>query len=197
MKPKVKFCGMTRSEDIAAAGQLSVDFVGFIFVPSSPRSVRFDEALELRKSISTAKAIGVFMDDTVDLIEKYADALQLDLVQLHSNPDIERVKKISKPVIQAFRGVPDVQTLESFLQYCPYVLIDKADGQEEVDFDAVAALPPHIRSKLFLAGGLTPGNVRSAADRIQPFAVDCARGIESQPGIKNHHRMLAFSHALS
>lgn len=197
MKPKVKFCGMTRKEDIAAAEQLSVDFVGFVFVPSSPRSIKFDEARELRKSIGVAKAVGVFVDDPVNLIEKHADALQLDFIQLHSSPDIERIKKISKPVIQAFRGVPDAQTLELFLEYCLYILIDKAKGPEEADFDAVADLPSHIRQKLFLAGGLTPGNVRSAADRIQPFAVDCARGIESEPGIKNHHRMLAFSHALS
>ena len=197
MKPKVKFCGMTRSEDIAAAEQLSVDFIGFVFVPSSPRSVELGEALELRKSIHAAKVVGVFADAAVDQIEKYAEALQLDFIQLHGYPDTERIKKISRPVIQAFRYVPDAQTLELFLQYCPYVLIDKVDGQEEVDFDAVAALPSHIRPKLFLAGGLTPENVRSAADRIQPFAVDSARGIESQPGIKNHHRMLAFSHALS
>ncbi|MFA5272960.1 MAG: phosphoribosylanthranilate isomerase [Candidatus Peribacter sp.] len=197
MKPKVKFCGMTRSADIEAAEELVVDFIGFVFVPSSPRFVTFTEAQKLRESIRSAKAVGVFMGTSVVDIQRGADALQLDFIQLHDAPDIDRVKNISKSVIQAFSGVPDLLTLETFLQYCPYVMIDKKKGEDEVDFEAVAMLPLHIRSKLFLAGGLTPGNVRSAVDRVQPFAVDSARGIESEPGIKNHHRMLAFFQALS
>jgi len=197
MKAKVKFCGMTRSADIETAEKLSVTFVGFVLVPSSPRFVTPTEAQKLRESVRSAKVVGVFAEMSVADIERNANALQLDFVQLHDAPDIDRVKSISKPVIQAFRGVPDLLILEAFLTHCPYVMIDKREGEDEVDFDAVAMLPLHIRSKLFLAGGLTPGNVRMAVDRIQPFAVDCARGIESEPGIKNHHRMLAFFHALS
>ena len=188
---------MTRHTDIEVAEKLSANFIGFVFVPSSPRSVTLAEAQNLRGGIHSAEVVGVFTETSVVDIERSANVLQLDFIQLHSVPDINRVKSISKPVIQTFCGVPDIRILETFLQHCPYVMIDKKEGEDEVDFDAVAMLPLHIRSKLFLAGGLTPGNVRSAVDRIQPFAVDSARGIESEPGIKNHHRMLAFFHALS
>jgi len=197
MKTKVKFCGMTRVQDVLAAEELGADFIGFVFVPLSPRCISLDEAKHLRTTIQQAKTVGVFMDHLHEEIEKYAETLNLDFIQLHGKPDMDRIKNFSKPVIQAFRGVPDLTTAEAFLTLCPYILIDKADGEDEADFGAIAVLPFSLREKIFLAGGLTPGNVRMAVDRIQPYAVDCARGVESQPGFKNHHRMLAFSHALS
>lgn len=197
MKTKVKFCGMTRQQDILAAEELGADFIGFVFVPSSPRCISLDQAKSLRAVIKHASVIGVFADHSHEEITKYANTLNLDFIQLHGKPDIDRIKNSAKPVIQAFRGVPDLATAEAFLTLCPFILIDKADGKDEADFDAIAGIPSSLRKKLFLAGGLTPGNVRMAVDRIEPYAVDSARGIESRPGIKDHHRMFAFLHALS
>jgi phosphoribosylanthranilate isomerase len=191
MKPSVKFCGMTRSADIERAEAFSVDFIGFIFAASSPRSVTLDEAKKLRRSVQKAKTVGVFTDHTIDQIEKHAYELALDFIQLHGEPDLEKAKRVSKPVIQAFRHVPEEKTLRMFLACCAYVLIDGADIAE------VSALPSDIRSRLFLAGGLTPENVRQAFEQVQPFAVDVARGIESQPGIKDEHLMNAFFQSLS
>lgn len=197
MKPKVKFCGMTRSEDILAAENLCVDFIGLIFVPSSPRSVTLTEAKELRRSIKKAKCVGVFGDDhSIDEIEEHIRELRLDYVQMHGIPDAKKAKSISVPVIQAFRGVPAKKIAETFLKMCPYILIDKAENEDEADFDAIAAFPSHLRSKIFLAGGLTPENVGPLSEKIQPFAVDAARGIENRPGIKDHRLMSSFFHAL-
>lgn len=188
---------MTRAIDIEAAEKLHIDFIGFVFVSSSPRSVSIDQAVALRGHVRKAKTVGVFTDHTLDEIEHYARAATLDFVQLHGVPDLEKAKAISTPVIQAFRGVPDSALAEAFLAHCPFVLIDKAEGEETADIAATRALPERIRSKMFLAGGLTPETVRDACDAVKPFAVDVARGIEIRPGIKDSHRMSAFSLALS
>ena len=39
MAPEIKICGITRSEDAALAIELGADFLGFVFVPESPRYV--------------------------------------------------------------------------------------------------------------------------------------------------------------
>ncbi len=187
---------MTRRIDIVAAEKLRVDFIGLIFVPSSPRSVTIDEAKQLRRHIRSATLVGVFADHPADQINEYAKALRLDVVQLHGQPDVEKIQNVRTPVIQAFRGVPNEKIFKTFLNFCPYILIDKAESEHEADFASIALLPSDIRSKLFLAGGLTPANIRTAAEKIQPFAVDCARGIESRPGIKNHDSMLDFFRSL-
>lgn len=187
---------MTDMLDIGKAEELGVDFVGLIFVRSSPRSVTLEDATYLRNEITGAKTVGVFMNMPPERINKYCKKLHLDYAQLHGKPDIEKCRKITTPVIQAFRGVPDMKVAEAFLKICPYILIDKADGENEADFDAISELPESIRSKLFLAGGLDPRNVRKAVDKVQPFAVDCARGIETKPGKKDPKKMQAFIYNL-
>ena len=187
---------MTDMLDIGEAEDLGVDFIGLIFVRTSPRSVTLEDATYLRNEITRAKAVGVFVNMSAENINKYCKKLNLDYAQLHGDPDIEKCKKITTPVIQAFREVPDVKVTEKFLKVCPYILIDKANDEDETDFDAIATLPRPIRSKLLLAGGLNPENVRKAVDKVRPFAVDCARGIESKPGKKDPKKMRAFLHNL-
>lgn len=197
MRPRIKFCGMTRGVDIDAAVVLGVEYIGLIFVPSSPRSVTMEEARELCPYIHTAQSVGVFTDQSVEDIERHIRVLALDYVQIYGTPDLEKIQRISGPVIQAFRGIPDETILRAFLNVCPYVLLDKTDGKDHADFGAIEDLPSDIRSRLFIAGGITPDNVRCIVDRIQPFAVDSARSIESQPGVKDPYRMCAFFHSLS
>ncbi len=197
MKTAVKICGLTRAKDVAHAANAGADFVGFVFVRSSPRLVTLELATTLRRSAGKAKVVGVFAGASAEDIECYVREVGLDYVQLHGDPDHTLCGKLSVPVIQAFRGVPDEATLRRFLSSCPYVLIDKADGQGHVDLGQVASLPADIRSRLFLAGGLNPATVRDAIDRVHPFAADSARGVESSPGIKDHTLISAFISALS
>ena len=46
-----------------------------------------------------------------------------------------------------------------------------------------------------LAGGLGPENVAAAIEEVRPWAVTAARGLEIEPGIKDHARVRAFVEA--
>ena len=48
------------------------------------------------------------------------------------------------------------------------------------------------KRQVFLAGGLTPDNVKRAIAEVQPFAVDVSSGVESKPGIKDHALLRRF-----
>jgi len=197
MQPHVKFCGMTREEDIRAAEDLGAEYIGFVFAESSPRHVTLEQAKKLRPVARRSKLVGVFVEDDPNAINAAAEALDLDYVQLHGMPDLELCTKINVPVIQAFHGIPPVHEIECFLEKCPYVLIDKEEGAESIDLKAVAALPASVKSRLFLAGGLKPENVKEAVALIRPFAVDCARGVEKRPGEKDRNLMHAFMAQIS
>ena len=192
MQPRVKFCGMAREEDVRRADELGVDFIGLVFVPSSPRYVAPQDAKRLRTSVRRAGVVGVFDAADAELLNRAAAELALDFVQLHGHADLELCRRVAAPVIQAFRGVPSPADAEQFLDCCAYILLDKPAGAEAADLDAAAALPRRLLARTFLAGGLTPENVRQAIDRVRPFAVDLARGVETSPGVKDPEKMRLF-----
>jgi phosphoribosylanthranilate isomerase len=52
----------------------------------------------------------------------------------------------------------------------------------------LAAKLAHFRA-IMIAGGITPENVANALRQTKAVGVDCASGIESEPGIKDMDKM--------
>src|SRR5215213_2054240 len=104
---KIKICGLTRLEDAVLAADLGADFLGFIFVPSSPRAVDPERVAEivatLRGGGSTARVVGVFSDASVETIRAVAAVAPLDFVQLHGTETDEDVVAIGLPAIKTHR----------------------------------------------------------------------------------------------
>jgi indole-3-glycerol phosphate synthase len=53
----------------------------------------------------------------------------------------------------------------------------------------------NAEGRIMLAGRLGPENVRAAIDAVQPWAVDAASQLETEPGIKDHERVRAYVEA--
>lgn len=195
----IKFCGFTNKNDICNAEKMGVDYIGLIFVKESPRYLSLSKAEKLRKCIKHAKTVGVFGDMPVKEIKKYVEKLNLDYVQFHGSPDLKKVKKFSKKAIQVFQGYPGSQELQKYSDYSKFLLIDKEPGKKSADFLQMKKLPAELRSKVFIAGGLSPKNVHQKVNTIRPYAVDCASGIElkNKPGKKSSEAMRTFIQNLS
>jgi phosphoribosylanthranilate isomerase len=63
-------------------------------------------------------------------------------------------------------------------------------------FDWALAADHPAEPPLILSGGLHPGNVGAAIAEVRPFAVDCASGVESEPGRKDAERVRALFDAV-
>lgn len=193
---KIKICGITRDEDAALAEELGADFLGFIFVPESPRFVTRAPRSE------RAKRVGVFRGASVDEIHRTIERERLDLVQIHdvipsavegSPTDARRTESLDfarddTKVIHAFNvrdALPDTNT------HADYILFDTGGGTGRTfDWSLLAQYP---RTKpFFLAGGINPDNVAEAIAATRPFAIDVASGVESSPGIKDLHKLKLF-----
>ena len=61
-------------------------------------------------------------------------------------------------------------------------------GSDERHWEEAAAVP----SRVLLAGGLGPENVRAAIAAVQPWCVDASRSLELAPGVKDHARVREF-----
>lgn len=190
---KIKLCGLTRPEDMAAANTLEPDFVGFVFAPKSRRYVTAEEAKSLRSQLSPAiRAVGVFVDEAPERVAALLEAGIIDLAQLHGREDegyVERLRALtSKPIIQAFqvKTPKDLERAENSSADC--ILLDSGAGTGST-FDW--SLLKHLRRPYLLAGGLGPDNVAQAIQVLHPWGVDVSSGIETG-GVKDFHKMAAF-----
>lgn len=201
---KVKICGNTREEDALAAAELGADFLGFIFVESSPRRVEPERVRDIAARVRLAqsnirehppKIVGVFRDASVEYVREIAAFAQLDLVQLHGAEDDDAIAALAVPVIKTFHvgeTLPDTSTAPSaaWLLFDTYVERREGGTGQRFDWSLLAAYP---RTKPFLlAGGITPDNVAAAISLVRPDAIDLASGVESEPGIKDHAKLRAL-----
>lgn len=202
-RTRVKMCGTTRLEDALAAVHLGVDALGFIFSPKSPRCISQAQAQAIIAQLPPlVDRVGVFVDAPIEEIVACA-ACGLSLVQLHGKESPEFCREVKRVlpycgIIKAFRVgeesaaadfAPYDDCVEAFL-LDTYVKGAAGGTGQTFDWSIIARL--HLDRPLFLAGGLTPENVGKAIEEGQPYAVDINSGIETHPGIKDHHRLEAL-----
>ena len=194
---KIKVCGMTSLEDTLVAVDAGADAVGFIFYKKSPRSVTIKTVCEIVDGLPPfVDAIGIFVNESAEQINKIADRCKLDRVQLHGDETPAFCKKIRRRVIKAIR-VKDIQSLKKLSDFpVSGFLLDTFSEEQRGGtgkvFDWNLVHPAKKYGTVILAGGLTPNNVRQAIHRVKPYGVDVCSGVESLPGIKDHKKVKAF-----
>ena len=188
----VKVCGMTRPEDVIGCTEAGADFLGFIFAAKSPRCVTPAQAAALPRT--TAKRVGVFVEQSLpEVLDIMAEA-ELDLAQLHGGQDVDFCQAVGPDrVIRAFwpQKHPSLASLAAemtaFEGAVRYALLDAGTSGGghgiSLDFDALAELAPPM--PWLLAGGLGPDNVAEAIRIAKPNGVDLNSGVESSPGLKD------------
>lgn len=187
---KIKICGITRAEDAFTAVEAGADFIGINFYPESPRYVPPETAARMIHEIGKrVKWVGVFVNERLESVREISSRLGLDLVQLHGDETPEFCRNLGIPAVKAFR-IRVREDLEGMGDYpSRYLLLDHFSpgyGGSGSAFDWSWLEEYEVpRERLFLAGGLTPGNVAEAVRRVRPFAVDVASGVESGPGVKD------------
>ncbi|MFZ1887885.1 MAG: phosphoribosylanthranilate isomerase [Candidatus Binataceae bacterium] len=195
MPMRIKICGVTRVEDATAAIAAGAEMIGINFYAPSPRSIDLERALEIRAAIGRrALLVGVFVNAGRAFIEERRVALELDMLQFHGDEDDAALSGWTVPVIRALR----VRAGEAA----------QAIARARADFALLDSLHPSLYggtgvarpleelsgldlSRVIISGGLSPENARAAA-ALSPFALDCASGVESAPGAKDHSKLRSF-----
>jgi phosphoribosylanthranilate isomerase len=194
---KIKICGVTRAEDANAAAELGADFLGFIFVESSPRFIQPEAAAAVAGAVREAhekppKFVGVFRDASSDYMREIVSIAGLDFVQLHGAETEDDIRDVGIPAIKSLR-VGDTLPDTSSTPTAAWLLFDTYDerrlGGTGRRFDW-SLLALYSRSKpFFLSGGITAENVSAAISLVRPDAIDVSSGVESEPGVKDHAKL--------
>lgn len=197
-RTRIKICGITRVEDALAAAAAGADAIGLVFFANSPRAVSIETARNICAALPTfVTAVGLFVDAEPRAVNDVLDAVPLDLLQFHGNESSEYCAQFSRPYCKALRMRDDLDVIAEAAQFSAArsILLDTyragvAGGTGEIfEWQRV---PPSLRNKIILAGGLLPENVGDAIKQVRPYAVDVSGGVESAPGIKDVKKIEAF-----
>jgi phosphoribosylanthranilate isomerase len=202
MSVRVKICGITNLTDAQAAAEAGADALGFVFYEKSPRSVLMKTAAEISRALPPfIMRAGVFVNPTKELVSKAIAECGLSLLQFHGDEPPEFCTQFGLMSMKAFR-IRDAGSLKELPKYKTDAWLldayssDTLGGTGEVFNWDLAVEAQKSGRPIFLAGGLTPGNVAEAVRKVRPFGVDVSSGVESSPGKKDHAKVRAFINAV-
>jgi phosphoribosylanthranilate isomerase len=213
----IKICANTNLDDAQRAAQLGADAVGFVFAPS-PRRVNSAEVAKITQHLpANVERVGVFHQLDAYEIARAAHEAGLTAVQLHNRVDFALINRLHKlfagqvSLIQTVHWNVDPDGASAAIVAAELrriaadglvdrVLIDSKVGAAlggtgiSFDWDAAQATLAEVAPelKLIVAGGLRPENVAEAIQRLNPWGVDVASGVESEPGKKSPEKLAAF-----
>ncbi len=202
---KVKICGITSAEDAAVAVEAGADALGFVFYRKSPRYIEPLVAKQIIMGLPPlVTAVGVFVDEEQQVVRSLMDDCGLALAQLHGHESAVYCQELGRPVLKALR-VKDRSSLLALAEFQGragvrgFVLdafSDQAYGGTGQVIDWELAAEVARAAHILLAGGLTPDNVATAIQSVQPYGVDVSSGVEREPGRKDHEKVRAFIRAV-
>ncbi|MCE9570476.1 MAG: phosphoribosylanthranilate isomerase [Rhodocyclales bacterium] len=199
-RTRVKICGITREEDLAAAVAAGADALGFVFYAPSPRCVSPQRAAQLVAQVPAfVSKVGLFVNASEETVRSVMAEVALDLLQFHGDEDAAFCSRFGRPWIKAARVKPGLDLLEYAAAFAGFpgvsgLLLDAdvegyGGGGKTFDWTLI---PRNLPLPVILSGGLHPGNVAEAVRTVRPWAVDVSSGVEAARGIKDAQKIIEF-----
>lgn len=194
---------MKYPDNILEVGSLLPDYMGFIFWKKSARY--FDGIIpQLPKSI---KKVGVFVNETAEIILTKAQKYDLQAIQLHGQESVEFCQDLKNKIENSIEIIKvfsvddsfDFEVLKPFETVCDYFLFDtkgKLPGGNGNTFDW-KVLEKYPSSKpFFLSGGIGIEEMDAvkeiAKTNLPLYAIDVNSKFEIEPGLKNIEKLDNF-----
>jgi phosphoribosylanthranilate isomerase len=201
----IKICGTTSLEDALASVAAGADALGFIFAPSK-RRVTPGQAREIVRQLpEKVERVGIFVDESADVISATVEQAGLTAVQLHGSESQEFVAGLRKDrgrgrSIRVIKTVLVDDNFESHLARLfeknepdGPILLDSGSGSGKTfDWNRVKQRLSGRVARFIIAGGLNPENVGAALRTFTPWGVDAVSGVEREPGRKDPEKLKAF-----
>ena len=203
---KIKICGLKREEDIEYVNVCKPDYIGFVFA-GQKRKIDYDTAKHLKSKLdSSIRAVGVFVNENIEFIDRLVCDNIIDMIQLHGDEDENYISRLKEhlsvrgnqdiPIIKGVRVRSKEQVLESESLPVDYLLLD---AFSEKDYGGVGVtfnhkLIPELCKPYMLAGGIDYENVTKIIENISlknvsaPVCVDVSSSVETD-GYKDYKKI--------
>ena len=206
MATAAKICGLSTPETVRAALDGGAAYLGFMFFEKSPRNIAVEAAARLAEPArGKAKVVAVTVDPSDAEVDRIAQGLRPDLIQLHGREPPARVREIAQRSGAGVIKVVPVSERADLDVTADYELVADQlmfEGKPPKDatrpgglgaaFDWTLLAGRRFQRPWFLAGGLDPWNVAEAVARSGAPIVDVSSGVERGPGLKDPALITAF-----
>ncbi|MBC9878042.1 phosphoribosylanthranilate isomerase [Bradyrhizobium sp. INPA01-394B] len=205
----VKICGLSTRETLQTALDAGADMVGFVFFPPSPRHVSLETGRDLGRQVKKrALKVALTVDADDATLDNIMDALSPDILQLHGQESVARVRdikqKFGRPVMKAVpvASAGDLAVLPGYAAVADRILFDARAPKDATRPGGLGTpFDWHLLENLALdlpymvSGGLQPQNLAEAVRITRAGGVDISSGVESAPGVKDPELIKAFIRA--
>lgn len=204
---------MRDKENLTELMELGVDFVGFIFYEKSKRFV--DELMDIDYP-KPVKKVGVFVNETEEVILEKINDNCLDVIQLHGDESPDFCNRIKESLLKNTKAVSIVKAFavdaefnfeqtDLFTDSCDFFLFDTKGiyyGGNSIQFDWSLLRNYKGVIPYFLSGGIGPETLNELESFLETpesskcFAIDLNSKFEDAPGLKNIEKLRKFKEAL-
>ena len=193
---QVKICGICDAAGAVSAVEAGADLIGFHFC-SSLRRVTPEEAKAIVDTLSLRPVIvGVFIDQDEQEVRQIVEFAGLDLLQLHGSesPGFEAGRPVMKVLKVKDGEIPDADAWPDPVMLDSWTADQRGGTGQVWDWELARRLISE--RKVFIAGGLEPGNVGKVVSGFRPYGVDVSSGVEAAVRVKDPDKVRAFVHAV-
>ncbi len=193
MQTKVKICGVRRLHDASLIAALGASHLGCVIAKDSPRQASMAQASQIQKELEEQLAVVlVCRNNSLAEILQACESTGIQRVQAHN------LNAADAQQLQA-QGIflTKVYSLRAQAAHLPELsppptsqqpaLLDVGHGGSGTPFDW-AILAPKAPDNTFIAGGITPQNVKQLLP-LKPYGIDLSSGVESAPGCKDADKL--------
>ena len=193
---RIKICGVCDVEGARVAAEAGADMVGFHFCRSDRRVTPEEARAILAEMPVRPKIVGVFIDQPPDEVREIAEYVDLDLLQLHGSepPGFEAGRPVMKVLKVRDGAVPDAGDWPDPIMLDSWSADQRGGTGQTWAWEAARRLLETRR--VFIAGGLRPGNVGSLVSEFRPYGVDVSSGVEARVRVKDPDKVRDFVHAV-
>ncbi len=194
---------MRNGENIRAVESLGIDLMGFILYPKSPR---FVADLPDYIPLSTRR-VGVFVNESIEIIDSTIAKLSLDAVQLHGKETPEMCRTLRERGVEVFKAISiateaDLEITTAYRGICDMLIFDtKCENHggsgEQFDWSILNSYKGDI--PFLLSGGISLDSVQSVKNFNHPMLAgyDINSRFESAAAVKNVELIQCFLNELN
>lgn len=175
----------------------------FYILPPSPRFIVENERQTIAEAVNLkVQRVGVFVNETTEIIQQTANQCRLTMVQLHGQEQPKQCNALRNSGLQVIKAFSvseqfDFSLTENYRQVADYFLFDtktpKMGGSGE-KFDWKILANYKGSTPFLISGGIAPDDSEAIRTLKHPAlaGVDLNSRFETQPGCKNSEQLNAF-----